>query len=273
MVKEMFFKMLSLIKRYKPNTKFILSGAYNQLLPVKDRVGERSENYYKNSGVFHELCGSNMVELTTCRRSDSKHFELCQRADSVQSSDYNNEFCDLHICWTNKKRIAVNNKMMSDKYTQLCLETDMKNIEIENKNKRQGKNKNRGKLDYPFKLHLDKFHFSNNSQDVDLFVGMPIMAIKNKKESFVNGEQFIISYVDNDIIKAISEITGIEIEIEVKIFQRNFHVAYCITSHKSQGATIKKPYTIHEWSRLSNRLKYVSLTRSTTWENCNISKV
>jgi GTPase SAR1 family protein len=273
MVKEMFFKMLSLIKRYKPNTKFILSGHYDQFLPVKDRVGERSENYYKNSGVFHELCSSNMVELTKCRRSDEKHFNYCKNVDSVKPSDYGNKYCDLHISWTNKKRIQINRDMMVKKYDEACRDIDLKNIEIENDNKRKKKNKNFGKLAYPLKISLAKYHFSNVSQNVDLFVGVPIMAIKNKNDVYVNGEQFIISNIDNDNIIATSQISGNEITIEVKNFQRNFHVAYCITSHKSQGSTFTKPYTIHEWSRLNKRCKYVSLSRSTTWENCNILDV
>jgi hypothetical protein len=272
MVKEMFFKMLSLIKRYKPNTKFILSGDYkNQFLPVKDRVGERSEKYYYNSGVFHELCGSNMVLLTKCRRSDEKHFKLCQNVDSIKPSDYNNELCDLNISWTNKKRIEINKIMMDKKYKELCHDIDLKNIDIENDNKRRKIQKDTNKLKYPFKLHLNKYGFSNNSQDVDLFVGMPIIAIKNLKDTYVNGEKFTISYIDNDKIKAISEITNNEIIIESSKFQRNFYVAYCITSHKAQGSTFTKPYTIHEWDRLNKRCKYVSLTRSNTWENCNIA--
>jgi ATP-dependent exoDNAse (exonuclease V) alpha subunit len=100
---------------------------------------------------------------------------------------------------------------------------------------------------------------------------MPIIAIKNLKDTYVNGEKFTISYIDNDKIKAISEITNNEIIIESSKFQRNFYVAYCITSHKAQGSTFTKPYTIHEWDRLNKRCKYVSLTRSNTWDNCNIA--
>ena len=273
MVKEMFFKMLSLIRRYKPETKFIICGDYDQFLSVKDRVGERSPSYYKNSGVFHELCGSNMIKLTKCRRSDEKHFNFVKNIDSVKASDYNNEYCDLHIAFTNKKRIKINNEMMIKKYDELCKDIDNQNKEIEKENILKKKNKNSNKLPYPKKIQLEKFRYSNLSQDVSLFVDVPIMAIKNKKDSFVNGEQFVISHIDDTNIKAISEVTKKEIIIEIKNFQRNFHVAYCITSHKSQGATFKVPYTIHEWSRLNKRCKYVSLSRSTTWENCNILDV
>ena len=115
MCKELFYKMLSVIKRFKPETKFILSGHFKQFLAVKDRVGEQNENYYKNSEIFHDLTESNVVLLSTCRRADKKHFELCSNSDNVKASDYNNNFCDLHICYTNKKRIELNRIMMDIK--------------------------------------------------------------------------------------------------------------------------------------------------------------
>ena len=53
-------------------------------------------------------------------------------------------------------------------------------------------------------------------------------------------------------------------------FQQWFHVAYCITSHKSQGQTINKPYTIHDWELMSETCKYVSLSRASVFDYVNI---
>ena len=55
-----------------------------------------------------------MVILNKCRRSDNKHFDLCQNSDNVKPSDYNNELCDLNISWTNKKRIEINETLMNN---------------------------------------------------------------------------------------------------------------------------------------------------------------
>ncbi len=49
-----------------------------------------------------------------------------------------------------------------------------------------------------------------------------------------------------------------------------FYVAFCITIHKSQGATFDKPYTIHEFDKLDNRLKYVAMSRATDTKLINI---
>ena len=271
MTKEMFFKMLSVIQRYKPETNFILCGHYGQFLPVKDRVGDKKESYYKYSSVFHELTKSNMVKLTNCRRSDDKHFRLCSDIPRVKITDYKNEFCDKHICYTNNKRIEINRKMMDT-----MIARNNKQIDDENKaliaDKKYKKNPRRFTLQKHVKpLHLSAWQYTNNSQDVDLIVGTPIMSIRNVKGVMVNGETFTILDYNDKIIKAKSVLRDNVIDIDVKEFQRNFVVSYCITSHKAQGQTFIEPYTIHEWYRLNYRSKYVALSRSSTWENCNIA--
>ena len=46
--------------------------------------------------------------------------------------------------------------------------------------------------------------------------------------------------------------------------------AYCITIHCSQGQSYDDAYTIHEWWRLTDKLKYVALTRATNKDLINI---
>ena len=121
----------------------------------------------------------------------------------------------------------------------------------------------------PKTLKLLKSEFSSKSQTVRLFKGVPVIAIKNKeKEGFVNSEKFIVEEVDdNNIVIKNDEKT---LTIPKSKFQLWFHVAYCITSHKSQGQTISVPYTIHDWNQMSETCKYVSLSRGTCWENVNL---
>jgi ATP-dependent exoDNAse (exonuclease V) alpha subunit len=140
----------------------------------------------------------------------------------------------------------------------------MMDKQIENQKEIARKNKKK----YQPPLRLEKHIYSNNSQDVDLFIGSPVIAITNKKGIFVNGEKFVVDKIGYDSIELKNDRTFVKVEI--KDFQKWFHVAYAITSHKSQGQTFNNPYTIHEWSKLSIRCKYVSLSRSDSWENCNI---
>ena len=61
-----------------------------------------------------------------------------------------------------------------------------------------------------------------------------------------------------------------EQEIPINEFIKMFNVAFCITCHKSQGATFDEPYSIHEFEQFDERLKYVALSRATDKELINI---
>ena len=68
MLQEIFYKFFIMIKRIKPNLKFIIAGDFKQLPPVKDNIGE-SFNYSQSQALL-ELCDFNKVQLSKCRRSD-----------------------------------------------------------------------------------------------------------------------------------------------------------------------------------------------------------
>ena len=118
-------------------------------------------------------------------------------------------------------------------------------------------------------LFYKKNTFDCNSQQVTLYLNLPIICKKNCEElELINNEQFIIIKLTTDTILIQNSIKNLIININ--IFQEYFYVAYCITIHKSQGATFNFPYTIHEFNRLDKRLKYVALTRATDIKFINI---
>jgi hypothetical protein len=59
--------------------------------------------------------------------------------------------------------------------------------------------------------------------------------------------------------------------IPKKDFGRLFNLAFCVTIHKSQGATFTENYTIHEWTKLDKKLRYVAVTRTSNYKNIHIS--
>lgn len=246
MMKEVFYKMLCVIKAYKPTVKIILVGHDLQFSPVKDRIGERQTSYYFNSDVFHELVDGNKLLLTKCRRSDDRHYKNCCDVQNVNINEYGNKIAHFNICYTNNKRIEINKILMD-----------------------RAKEKN--KTSKEVCLDLLKYTYSKNSQDVYLTLKTPVIAIKNKKEiNLINSEMYIIKEIDkvNNII--IVKNDNKEIDVPINKFQQWFHVAYCITAHKSQGQTIKKSYTIHDWHLMDKTCKYVSLSRASSFENVNI---
>ena len=60
------------------------------------------------------------------------------------------------------------------------------------------------------------------------------------------------------------------VTVHAENFQKLFRIWYAFTTHSSQGMSIDKPYTIHEFNRKSKKLKYVALSRSTKHEYINI---
>ena len=253
MVKELFYKVFLSIKRIKPDIKYILCGDFKQLKPVNDRY---DYNYEKSPALF-ELCDNNKLQLTKCRRADDVMFKLCDPSNikSLDTSQFGNRFTDRHLAFTNKKRIAINDCCMKRFIDQ--------QIEIAKKNKKK----------QPTPIQLSKLDFDNNSQDVTLLPNMPIIArINSKPLEIANNETFIIKSFtkDNQQVIIQSDATQKEIKINLNDFQKLFYVAFCITVHKSQGATFNHPYTIHQWNLFDKRLKYVALSRATKKEYINI---
>ena len=50
-----------MIKKVKPHVKFIISGDYNQLKPVNDRISHRTD--YSNAPCLFELADYNKFQL------------------------------------------------------------------------------------------------------------------------------------------------------------------------------------------------------------------
>ena len=123
-------------------------------------------------------------------------------------------------------------------------------------------------------LHLKKLFWDEQSQDVTLQLDTPIIAKVNKKDiGFVNNERFKVTKIDKNTITIQNDKNIIEFDAAGDdAFQRCFRVAYATTCHSSQGLTINEGYLIHQWGRYTNKMKYVALSRATTYENINIYK-
>ena len=240
MISEQFLKFFSTFKRMKPDVKFLLCGNFEQLLPVCDRVKDAD---YEGSPVIFELSDGNRINLSKCRRSDDKIYNMClpENIENIKPSDYGNKLCKTNLCFTNETRKNVNQCLM----------------------KRFSKNKHNTKV--------EKLVYDDNSQDAILYKGLPIISRKttniqtdDDKVHICKNEIFKIKRLSNDkstidIISPDNE--NIEISIPVNLFNIFFKVAYAITIHSSQGLTIKDDITIHEFSKFDNRLKYVAISR------------
>ena len=235
----MLYKFLLTIKRIKPDIKFIISGDIKrQFLPINDRA----KFDYENSLALKELTDFNKLELTTCRRSDDKLFKVCD-FDNIMSVDkhqFNRKIKKMNICYTNKKRIEIN---------EIC----MNRYKPEN-----------------YKV-IDENKVNDQSQVMFIYKDLPIICkVTDEKSTLNNNEQFTVIDYDNEKISIKSVIDNRILDIKIKEFNKIFYPAYAITIYASQGCTINEPYTIHEFDRLDNRARYVALSRSSKYEYINI---
>lgn len=54
--------------------------------------------------------------------------------------------------------------------------------------------------------------------------------------------------------------------------QKTFLIAFCITTHKAQGDTIKCDYNIYEWNKMDNALQYTAMSRSIAFDKVCVFK-
>jgi len=112
-----------------------------------------------------------------------------------------------------------------------------------------------------------------NSQDMRLLPGMPVIArVNNKSFDICNNQLFTIKKITAEKISILGDDQYIETDFLIKdnVFQKLFYPAFCITCHRSQGSTFDHPYSIHEFEKFDERLKYVALSRATDINMINI---
>ena len=111
-----------------------------------------------------------------------------------------------------------------------------------------------------------KFIVVNN---IKVFVGLPIICKKTMtvdKQDLKNNEEFEVINIDNKTI----EIKNNRLTCTIKhdIF-KHFDMAYCITTHVSQGITYDFPFSIYEYRYFNKKLLYTAMSRSTQKNNVN----
>ncbi len=197
-----------------------------------------------------ELADYNKLMLTKSRRADDTLYNLIKfdnipnvkPSDFTETNDYKN---NLHICYTNNKRIQINFIKMKELYKKNKYRTGVK---------------------------VDALPCDDRSQAVILNKGVPIISkVNNEDIGIFNNQRFKIIKIDTFTITIQDDFKKL-IKINITDFQKYFLVGYATTTHSAQGMSIGQQYTIHEWDRMDQRLRYVALSRSRSIEYINIIK-
>jgi hypothetical protein len=222
--------------------KFVLFGDFYQLPSVE------SKHYdVVNSEVFSEICDGQMLELTRNYRAENDvdfaefiaDLRIIKNGGKPDFKTYGTTECRKSLCWTNKTRKAINYKWMQEE--------------------------SRG----------NNYIVINNFK---VFVGLPVickttMSLKrttDKTEKVMdlkNNEEFEVIDFNNKNLTIKND--RIEINISHNHF-KHFDLAYCITTHTSQGSTYDFPYSIYEYQYFDQPLLYTSMSRSTKKSYINL---
>jgi energy-coupling factor transporter ATP-binding protein EcfA2 len=244
MLSYKFYSLFSALKNIT-KIKFIMIGDFKQLLPIEENP--RPGNYYKECAALKTLCDYNKINMMINKRSDDTMWNLIHNIAGVDYNKFPHKIAKINLCWRNVTRKEINDQCMN--------------------------NMRRSNRDKPC-LVMDKDEKDDYTQDLIIMKGTPVVSRTNKVNmGIINSQMFtVIDWDDKNIRMRNNDDENNIIKVAHSKFQKLFAVAYCTTIHKYQGTTINKPFTIHEWDLLDERLKYVALSRTTDIDLINIVK-
>jgi ATP-dependent exoDNAse (exonuclease V) alpha subunit len=247
MVKAHFWTALSMWKKYTGNTlRFVVVGSWDQLPPVRDAA----ENLdYENSLLIHELCAGRMLKLTKCRRA----------ADDAGGHALFNQYKDM-------KNLDVTKFGQEDQMFSIAYYNQYINhVNFHWMNKMRPKNAITARA-------LPSFKVARKCQDMWVYVGLPLMAcITRANMNIYNSERWVVQKIKKDVAVLESPLDKETTIVCPLINLANyFRPGYCTSVFKSQGATYRFKYAIHEWNKMDEKMRYVAVSRGTTIEDVNI---
>lgn len=241
--------------------RFIVAGDFTQLPPIEDRVGKNFN--YKDSYGLHWLCDGTRVCLSHNRRgkiwvngelvpspTSAKLFNLYMNPDMVDPAKFGKKDCELSLCYTNRKRIAVNKYWMELRSEQAGVDRVL--------------------VPKPKTGHK---HY----QDLWIYVGLPLIARKTRSTySICNADRLQVVKYNSKTVYLRHQLGDGElgeevIEIPLKDITSLCQPGFCLTLHCAQGASLDK-YTIYQWDRMDHCMKYVALSRARRLEGINIAE-
>jgi hypothetical protein len=223
----------------------LIVGCWRQLLPVADRSATFD---YEHAAAIHALSGGNMLNLTKCRRSDDSLFNQYKDVSKMNIKLFGKKELQTSLCFYNSTAWAINKKwMMHNKLARNML------VQTSEKAKSLFK-----------------------TQDIILFDGLPLFSVVTKKElELFNSERFVVQAWNKNTVTLEHTDGSSEsktLEVPTQELAESFRPAYCTSAHRNQGRTIREPYSIYDWEKMGERMRYVSLSRGCVLKDVNIMR-
>ena len=278
------------------NTPIYCFVDFKQLKPVQ----EESKSF-KNHPILKMITNSNYATLKYIAgvgRYDDKLYNFCQKYQYV--SDFlregklqlgRNTDLPMNICFTNKMRKYINNKVMLKQieFRKLNGEATTDIIDIEKYHKNLKMTPNSGSQVDDMINNKITIQAADWIQNMSFYVGMPLVAMTSAKNlNILNSEPFIIEEIIDlgDSDKTLRGIDKFTLSFKIKSQKRGHTteitmiqllnclvMGYAITCHKAMGSSIDRPFTVWETESqfVDEHWLYTVLTRATKLEYINVA--
>jgi len=193
--------------------------------------------------------------------------------------DHLNIFITKHLCYFNKTRKRINREVAEEVIKrQKIPECNIYKLEP-HKPKKGKKTEDNAQFAHAwddgvqYEDNPPKGTDKNPQQTIRIFTGTPMIArmTEEKGEKLFNNEDFKIISITEENVKLQSQNRDLEYQIPLAELQSKFLVAWCLTTHKAQGQTIKETIMIHNWLEMNNEIKYTAMSRATNAKNVFIN--
>ena len=283
MLNKIFYLHLRNIKTLYPSLSIIMIGDYQQLPSVESNA-PTFVNYedMENTQLVKWLCDFNLIHLTENKRcseegelmfklyNDIVKGKLDKDDKAVLKSFVKHErfnpydafLAGGNLCWKNATKDYINLVLVEKMFFNNRGDKEWdcsENFEIEGKVI---------KARYMTKIWVKR----PDTGDANCKV-VSTKNMNREDNAFYNNQEFYITAIAGwDEIQLTDTITGDDIVVNREEIYRYFDYAYATTIHRAQGSTITAPYSINDWNdRLSKKLKYVAVSRTSDKENIQIN--
>ena len=260
----------------------VLCGDWGQCRPVENHKTRFDK--YKDHPAIQNLIGNSKITLTKNHRcEDDKPFAefLSKNKHSMNSINVrefsyvqnlrqqNLPFITKHLCYFNSTRKRINREVSEE----VLKRQGGIFYEVNPFNKKNKNEKVVFTQQWADGIEYDDVPIEGNDknpqQKIKIFTGTPMIArmTEEKGKKLFNNEDFVITEITEENVKLQSQNRDLEYEISLEELQSKFLVAWCLTTHKAQGQTIKEKLMIHDWAAMNNELKYTAMSRATNNKN------
>ena len=265
----------------------LLTGDWGQARPVEPDVKTKYDKYNLHPVVKNLLTDKIMLEKNYRAKDDlpfakflhdnKAHMENVN-IDEFKLTD-DKRFITKGLCYLNSTRKRINCEISEAVIKrQHISQNNIFELEINDKKQDKVSFEVAWKDGVKYDDVKQKGEDKNPTQNVRIFTGTPMIArmTEEKGKKLFNNEDFIIKEIskENVILKSLNREDDHPLyNIPFKELQSKFLVAWCLTTHKAQGQTIKETFKIYDWDKMNTELRYTAMSRAQKKKNVFIEPV